>query len=66
MRQRSGLVLELKSTIDVPRWMTTVQSQVGMLRTGYSKYCTGIERVWGRDSLNHFTDRVPVFWRDEF
>lgn len=42
-----AVVLELKCTQDVPRWMTALIGRLGLVRTGYSKYCAGVERVWG-------------------
>jgi hypothetical protein len=40
-------LLELKCTLDFPRWMTALIGRLGLVRTGYSKYCTGVERIWG-------------------
>ncbi len=42
-----AVVLELKCTADVPRWMTALVGRLGLVRGGYSKYCTGVERLWG-------------------
>ena len=59
---RYGAVLELKCTVDVPRWMMGIIRRFDLLRTGYSKYCTGVARI--RDAgravdLSEFLDRVP-------
>ncbi len=51
-----GVVLELKCTLDVPRWMSALVRRLGLQRIGYSKYCNGVERVWGRAAL---ADLVP-------
>jgi hypothetical protein len=42
-----GVLLELKCTLDFPRWMTALVQRLGLVRAGYSKYCTGVERIWG-------------------
>lgn len=57
----TGLVLELKSTVSVPRWMIALARRFDLMRMGYSKYCTGVERVWGSESMMRFTDRAAVF-----
>jgi hypothetical protein len=46
-----GVVLELKCLTAVPRWLTSVVQSVGLVRARYSKYCKGIERHFGRDTL---------------
>ena len=58
----AGVILELKSTVDVPRWMAGLIRRFGLVRAGYSKYCTGVERVWGAENLLGFTDRVARWW----
>ena len=54
-----GVVVELKCTTAVPRWMSNLANSLAMSRTRYSKFCNGIERLWGRDTLlgtlHHFT-----------
>lgn len=50
------VVLELKATLDFPRWMTALVARLALVRTGYSKYCVGVERIWGgsaRDGGNN-------------
>jgi hypothetical protein len=46
-----GVVLELKCTTAVPRWLSNVARDMGLTRARYSKYCKGIERFWARDTL---------------
>lgn len=46
-----GVVLELKSLTAVPEWLISVVQTAGLLRGRYSKYCKGIERHFGRDTL---------------
>lgn len=46
-----GVVLELKCLTAVPHWFTHVVQSVGLVRCRYSKYCRGIERHFGRDTL---------------
>jgi hypothetical protein len=46
-----GVVLELKSLTAVPEWLLSVVHRVGLIRGRYSKYCKGIERHFGRDTL---------------
>ncbi len=48
-----AVVLELKCTLDVPRWMARVTERIGLRRVGVSKYCNGVERTWGSTSLRH-------------
>jgi len=43
--------VELKCTTAVPRWMSNLANTLAMSRTRYSKFCNGIERLWGRDTL---------------
>ena len=47
----AGVVLELKCTTAVPRWLSGLVQSLGLTRTRYSKYCQGIERTSGRDGL---------------
>lgn len=50
----NGLVLELKSTPDVPLWMVDLVHRFGLKRTGFSKYGAAIDGI----------DRPPSFqWR---
>lgn len=42
---RRGIVLELKCTQAVPRWMISLIRRFDLERTGYSKYCNGFERL---------------------
>lgn len=46
-----AVVLELKCSLDVPRWMAWLTERLGVRRVGLSKYCHGVERVWGATSL---------------
>jgi SPX domain protein involved in polyphosphate accumulation len=46
-----AVVLELKCTVDVPRWMARVIERLGLRRVGVSKYCHGVDRVWGSRAL---------------
>jgi hypothetical protein len=46
-----GVVLELKCLTAVPRWLSSVVHSVGLVRSRYSKYCKGIERLFARDTL---------------
>lgn len=43
-----SVVLELKCPLEVPRWMSGLAERLGLQRVGLSKYCIGVERVWGR------------------
>lgn len=52
-----GVLLELKCTLDVPRWMSALVKRLGLQRVGFSKYCNGGERVWGWGTLVHTTSR---------
>ena len=47
----AGVVLELKCTTAVPRWLSSLVHSLGLTRTRYSKYCQGIERTSGRDGV---------------
>lgn len=42
---QSGVVLELKCTAAVPRWMTDLVHRFGLKRCGFSKYATCLEHV---------------------
>ena len=46
-----AVVLELKCLTAVPRWLSSVVQDVGLVRVRYSKYCRGIERQFARDTL---------------
>jgi hypothetical protein len=60
MRAVSGAVLvELKCTRDVPTWMAGVIERLDLSRTGYSKYCNGVERVRDDDALLSLLARSP-------
>jgi hypothetical protein len=48
---QQGVVLELKCLTAVPRWLSNVVQNVGLVRARYSKYCKGIERHYARDTL---------------
>lgn len=54
-------VLELKATRHVPSWMIGLIRRIGLIRSGYSKYCTGVERLWGDDRLDRFDDRAAIW-----
>jgi SPX domain protein involved in polyphosphate accumulation len=54
-----GVVLELKSTVDVPRWMVALIRRFDLARVGFSKYCSGVERVL-RESGSASADRVAT------
>lgn len=42
-----AVLLELKCTRDVPRWMVGLVRSLELRRTGFSKYCTSVERLYG-------------------
>ncbi len=46
-----AVLLELKSALDVPRWMASLAERLELRRTGFSKYCNGLERCAGRAAL---------------
>jgi len=48
---RHGVLLELKCTRDVPLWMVGLVRALELRRTGFSKYCSGVERLYGFTSL---------------
>lgn len=56
-----GLVLELKATTRVPRWMTSMVRRLELVQTGFSKYCTGVERLWGACDLRRGFHRQAVW-----
>jgi len=56
-----GLVLELKATRAVPLWMSALVRRFDLMRCGFSKYCTGVERLWGNQDLSRFEDRAAVW-----
>jgi len=39
----SGVILELKCTTAVPLWMSDIVRRFGLIRTGFSKFCTVME-----------------------
>ena len=49
-----AVVLELKCTTAVPRWLSNLIRSAGLSRTSFSKYCNAVERIWGRDALSSF------------
>jgi len=57
----SRVVLELKATANVPQWMMAVARRFDLQMTGFSKYCTGVTRLWGRPSTLHGDERVAVW-----
>ncbi|MBN2361641.1 MAG: polyphosphate polymerase domain-containing protein [Deltaproteobacteria bacterium] len=57
----SRVVLELKCTTSVPLWMMALARRFDLQRTGFSKYCTGVERLWGRQSTRRGDERVAVW-----
>jgi hypothetical protein len=46
-----GVVLELKCQTAVPNWLIALPTVLGLQKASYSKFCTGTERLWGRDTL---------------
>jgi SPX domain protein involved in polyphosphate accumulation len=58
---QSQVILELKATLSVPRWMLSLVQRLGLSRSGFSKYCNGVERLWGDDSMTHWLDRTAVW-----
>lgn len=54
-----AVLLELKSALDVPRWMATLAQRLELRRAGFSKYCNGIERCAGRVALVEELGAVP-------
>lgn len=42
---KRGVVLELKCTQAVPRWMISLIRRFNLQRIGYSKYCSGFDRL---------------------
>jgi len=57
----TGVVLELKSTQAVPTWMQALVRRFDLIRCGFSKYCTGVERVWNNQNLSRPGDRAAVW-----
>jgi hypothetical protein len=55
----SHAILELKFGASAPGWMASMARDLELWRVGYSKYCTGVEKMWGkrRPSSPH---RAPV------
>lgn len=54
-----GVVLELKSGLEVPAWMRRLIERFGLQRTSYSKYCLGIEHCFGRRHPLALAPTVP-------
>jgi hypothetical protein len=54
---RGGVILELKATFDVPRWMVALVERFDLFRRSFSKYCLGIERGYGARSFTHLASR---------
>jgi SPX domain protein involved in polyphosphate accumulation len=48
-----SVVLELKCTLDVPRWMSNLTERFGLGKRGVSKYCSGVERALSGRALPH-------------
>lgn len=44
-------VVELKFAEVAPLWMERLVRRHGLVRRGFSKYCAGVERLWGRYRL---------------
>jgi hypothetical protein len=57
----SGVVLELKCTTGVPLWMSDLVRRFGLVRTGFSKFCTCADRVADPLGLS-LADRQPSRW----
>jgi len=60
----SGVILELKCTTAVPLWMSDIVRRFGLIRTGFSKFCTVMEStVPGvREPVGL---REPAYWLRE-
>jgi hypothetical protein len=58
LTRRDGVVLELKCLTAVPLWLTSVVQSLGLVRNRYSKFCKGIERHFGRDTLLTVVDKT--------
>lgn len=56
---RGAVLLELKSTVEVPRWMVALAQRLELRRAGFSKYCNGLERCFA--SLSPQLDAVSRF-----
>jgi hypothetical protein len=57
----SGVILELKCTTAVPLWMSDIVRRFGLIRTGFSKFCTTMEStVPGVKDPGGM--RVPAHW----
>jgi SPX domain protein involved in polyphosphate accumulation len=46
-----AVVLELKCSLDVPLWMSSLTERFNLSRRGVSKYCCGIERAFSTQAL---------------
>jgi SPX domain protein involved in polyphosphate accumulation len=46
-----SVVLELKCTLDVPRWMSNLTERFGLGKRGVSKYCSGLEHALSGHAL---------------
>jgi SPX domain protein involved in polyphosphate accumulation len=59
----SGVVLELKATASVPRWMMDLVRRFDLPRTGFSKYCSGVDALYGLGrQLPGWRDLGPGRW----
>lgn len=58
---RQAVVLELKSSLDVPSWMVDLIQRFSLHRHSYSKYCLSIERSQGRKASLPFAPTVPTW-----
>jgi hypothetical protein len=56
----SGAILELKSTTDVPLWMTDLARELGLQTRGFSKYARGVEAVENFPVRVRGFDRSPL------
>lgn len=52
-------LLELKCTQQVPAWMAHLTEQLELWKSGFSKYCNGLERLEGHASLPSFLPLTP-------
>ncbi len=60
---RCGVILELKASLDVPRWMTALCREFDLWRLSFSKYCVGVERSLGFRSRFYLPLRTPTWPR---
>jgi hypothetical protein len=57
----SLVVLELKFEDVAPAWMASLVRRFDLFRRGYSKYCAGVDQVWGRYRPLEPMGRAPVW-----